>query len=150
MEHTRVNSNPAGLEIRKRVKATIRWACALFVLRKLLWTLVFVLVALPALVTTDWWLRLGEPGYRWLLSGCGWFVIVTGLAAWLVPVFRWRLTEIQAAWLIEKCEPQLRGHLASSLSLMSQPNLLKPSTSNGKKPGNLQKFSCINCFTRFY
>ena len=123
-----MNSNPAGLEIRKRVKATIRWACALFVLRKLLWTLVFVLVALPALVTTDWWLRLGEPGYRWLLSGCGWFVIVTGLAAWLVPVFRWRLTEIQAAWLIEKCEPQLRGHLASSLSLMSQPNLVKPST----------------------
>ena len=123
-----MNSNPAGLEIRKRVKATIRWACALFVLRKLLWTLVFILVALPLLVTTDWWLRLSEPGYRWLLSGCGWFVIVTGLAAWLVPVFRWRLTEIQAAWLIEKCEPQLRGHLASSLSLMSQPRLVEPST----------------------
>ena len=53
MEHTRVNSNPAGLEIRNE-SSHHSVGCALFVLRKLFWTLVFVLVALPAPVTTDW------------------------------------------------------------------------------------------------
>ena len=109
---------PIESEIRHRVKVTVRWACALFVVQRLVWVVSAMGLALLALVAIDWGLRGTQPGYRWLLSGLCWSVVLMGGIGWGLPVLRWRLTEMQAAWLIEKSQPQLRGYLASSLSLV--------------------------------
>jgi hypothetical protein len=109
---------PIELEIRHRVKVTVRLACALFVLQRLVWAVSAMGLALLALVATDWGFRGTQPEYRWFLSGLGGFVILAGGFGWGLSVMRWRLTEMQAAWLIEKSQPRLRGYLASSLSLV--------------------------------
>lgn len=114
---------PIELEIRRRVKATVRWACALFVLQRLVWMASAIGLALLALIAADWGFRGTHAGYRWVLSAFAWSVVFVGGIGWAFPVVRWRLSEMQAAWLIEKSQPKLRGYLATSLSLVlhSQP-----------------------------
>lgn len=109
---------PMEFEIRRRIKATVRWACALFVLQRLVWIASAIGLALLALVAADWGVRGTHAGYRWFLSAFAWSVILVGGIGWALPVVRWRLSEMQAAWLIEKSQPKLRGYLATSLSLV--------------------------------
>ena len=75
-----------------------------------------MLLLVTAAASADYWLRLEDPGLRWLLS----LTALTVGAWWLVWLAPWRQrSDLQVARSIESAYPQLRDQLTSSLEFLA-------------------------------